>query len=204
MIISALDMLDGQKDTQEEICNLYRRKFDAITEEVFHREATEDGELEFFAGFDYPEFRGKVSAALDEVVLSMLHGSREAGDIECPHTDWHGKPTWLFATGGMSWGDSPTELSGAIEMLFYAGIADLTPEEAEEIWLAVAPRRGIVPSENDYRVAWVIDIPAGSPQEAAEKALEIQRDPESWATVFEVTDYRGKTTEIDLMGDDEE
>ena len=37
-----------------------------------------------------------------------------------------------------------------------------------------------------YRVIWTIDIEADSPQEAARKALKIQRNPKSTATVFEV------------------
>lgn len=39
-----------------------------------------------------------------------------------------------------------------------------------------------------YRVEWRIDIEANSPREAAERALEIQRDPESTATIFDVAD----------------
>lgn len=38
----------------------------------------------------------------------------------------------------------------------------------------------------EYRVTWVIDLYAGSPREAAELALEIQRDPVSIATIFDV------------------
>lgn len=38
----------------------------------------------------------------------------------------------------------------------------------------------------EFRVAWEIDIDADSPEEAARKALEIQRDPNSIATVFAV------------------
>jgi hypothetical protein len=37
-----------------------------------------------------------------------------------------------------------------------------------------------------YRVTWEIDIDAESPRQAAERALEIHRDPKSIATVFEV------------------
>jgi len=40
-----------------------------------------------------------------------------------------------------------------------------------------------------YRVTWVIDLEADSPEEAARKALEIQRDPDSTATVFEVQEH---------------
>lgn len=53
-----------------------------------------------------------------------------------------------------------------------------------------------------YLVKWEIDIDASSPREAAEKALEIQRDPEARAMVFEVTKRLGgpvvTTYEVDL------
>ena len=48
-----------------------------------------------------------------------------------------------------------------------------------------------------YRVTWVIDVEANSPTEAAEKALEIQRDPESVATFFTVREGK-TTTAVDL------
>ncbi len=37
-----------------------------------------------------------------------------------------------------------------------------------------------------YRVKWEIDIEADTAQEAAQQALDIQRDAESTATVFHV------------------
>lgn len=46
----------------------------------------------------------------------------------------------------------------------------------------------------DYRVRWEIDIDADSPREAAEKAREIQLDPESTAIVFEVSERYVTTT----------
>lgn len=51
----------------------------------------------------------------------------------------------------------------------------------------------------EYRVTWTIDIEAGSPIEAADKALDVQRDRMSIATVFEVKDEYGTTTEVDLL-----
>lgn len=39
----------------------------------------------------------------------------------------------------------------------------------------------------EYRVIWAIDIDAESPIEAAVKALMVQRDKNSSATMFEVT-----------------
>jgi len=50
----------------------------------------------------------------------------------------------------------------------------------------------------NYRVSWEIDIDADSPREAAERALEIQRRPDSTATVFTVRDETGESIEVDL------
>ena len=49
------------------------------------------------------------------------------------------------------------------------------------------------------RVRWEIDLDARTAKEAARKALRIQRNPESIATVFEVRDKR-KRFLIDLSG----
>ncbi len=38
-----------------------------------------------------------------------------------------------------------------------------------------------------YRVSWVIDLDATNPEAAAARALEIMRDTNSIATVFEVS-----------------
>ena len=38
----------------------------------------------------------------------------------------------------------------------------------------------------EYTVTWVIDLDADSPEDAARKALDVQRDPESIATCFDV------------------
>lgn len=50
----------------------------------------------------------------------------------------------------------------------------------------------------EYRVVWEIELVAGSPREAAQRSLEIQRDPSSTATVFEVYDEFGKRHRVDL------
>jgi hypothetical protein len=48
------------------------------------------------------------------------------------------------------------------------------------------------------RIIWEIDLDAESPRGAAEKALAIQRRPDSIATVFEVVDEVGNRTRVDL------
>lgn len=53
----------------------------------------------------------------------------------------------------------------------------------------------------EYLVTWTVQVTAASRQDAAEMALEIQRDPYSRATVFSVreTDAPEESTdEIDL------
>jgi hypothetical protein len=46
----------------------------------------------------------------------------------------------------------------------------------------------------EYIVEWAIDIDGDSPEAAARKALRIQRDPNSIATVFTVCEKRADGT----------
>jgi hypothetical protein len=50
-----------------------------------------------------------------------------------------------------------------------------------------------------FLVEWCIDIDAKTPEEAARRALEIQRNPASQAVVFDVTGENGETTRVDLL-----
>jgi len=51
----------------------------------------------------------------------------------------------------------------------------------------------------DYLVKWEMDIfDVSSPEEAAKKALKVQRNPESIATVFEVFEKGKLVAKIDL------
>ena len=54
-------------------------------------------------------------------------------------------------------------------------------------------------------VKWEIDIfDANTAQEAAQKALEIMRDPESVATIFDVHNLdTGRKTRVDVLEDEE-
>ncbi len=49
-----------------------------------------------------------------------------------------------------------------------------------------------------YTVTWTVDIDASCADEAATKALEMQRDPESIATVFEVRPFKEPPITVDL------
>lgn len=50
-----------------------------------------------------------------------------------------------------------------------------------------------------YTVQWEIELDAESSRDAAELALEWQRDPNGTATVFTVVDEEGNEEQIDLM-----
>lgn len=54
---------------------------------------------------------------------------------------------------------------------------------------------------SEYRVVWVIDVDADSPEDAAAYARDIQQNPDSIATVFQVTDTDGVIRVVDLRGD---
>ena len=57
---------------------------------------------------------------------------------------------------------------------------------------------------NNYRVYWAIDIEAENHEDAARQALEIQRDPDSIANVFDVIQRSGVSMQIDLTAIGEE
>jgi hypothetical protein len=49
-----------------------------------------------------------------------------------------------------------------------------------------------------YLITWQMELEAETPQKAALVALEIQRDPASTATVFDVYDFsKGTSTRVD-------
>lgn len=54
----------------------------------------------------------------------------------------------------------------------------------------------------EYRVTWVIDVDADTPEDAARKAREYQIDPDSTANVFDVVNREipeAKPVRIDLQ-----
>jgi hypothetical protein len=51
----------------------------------------------------------------------------------------------------------------------------------------------------EYQVTWKIEVEAESFEHAAQIALDIQRDPNSIATLFEVKDASGTIRELDMV-----
>lgn len=82
-------------------------------------------------------------------------------------------------------------------------IMRMTTAQADVATILQALRRLKRPlsASPEHRVTWTIDLSADTPRDAARRALEIQRDPASIATVFTVYEQRtGNTQTIDLGG----
>ena len=59
-------------------------------------------------------------------------------------------------------------------------------------------------TNGEYKVSWIIDVPASSPREAAKSAREVMYDlkkEDNLATVFLVESPDGSTNIIDLLGE---
>jgi uncharacterized Zn finger protein (UPF0148 family) len=60
----------------------------------------------------------------------------------------------------------------------------------------------MIEEAREYHVTWHAYVNATSSEEAAKKALKIQRDPESGAVLFEVRNQETmEITEVDLLAD---
>lgn len=59
---------------------------------------------------------------------------------------------------------------------------------------------------NTYYVCWEVTLDAEDARDAAQKALDMQRNPHSTATVFDVCEEHGQMQRIDLydVDDDED
>ena len=53
--------------------------------------------------------------------------------------------------------------------------------------------------EHEYTVTWEITVWATTPKIAAKEARNIQRDPNSIASIYLITDENGTGTMIDLL-----
>lgn len=71
------------------------------------------------------------------------------------------------------------------------------------VGLTVAPPRADSGDESLYRVVYVIDVNAPSPDDAARKTYGIMSDPSSQPPVLEVIDHVGNATKVDLSEEDE-
>ena len=67
--------------------------------------------------------------------------------------------------------------------------------------LSVEPPPKEKGTEPLYRVVYVIDVNAMNPRQAADRAYEIMRDPQSIRPVLDIIDSGGWQTRVDLSDD---
>ena len=64
--------------------------------------------------------------------------------------------------------------------------------------LAISPPHQEMGPQPLYRVVYTIDVNAVNARQAAERACEIMKDPQSMRPVLDVIDFRGRVMRIDL------
>lgn len=102
--------------------------------------------------------------------------------------------TWTVTTQRGSWDYEADDIPLALLMHDERFAGRYPDDEVLGVTAQPSPRA-------DYTVSWRIDVDAHSPREAAETARHVQRNPLSWATVFEVAGPDGTTVTIDLLED---
>lgn len=137
-IIDYVDLLDGEPDTLAAMYILIYEKINHMSEDDFRGYiADHTGEKP-----DPEELTEDATGLLASELYDMareLHDAsqspynREGTIITVPRSYWHGKPTKILTTGGMSGGDSPTELYNTMQGLYEAAILPLTYEEQGRI-----------------------------------------------------------------------
>lgn len=143
MLLYTVDLLDGMNDTLEELFKLYREKIDALTE-ADAEELTDEFNLDDFLpeGQTKLEYlKGILNRAYTDFTMQVCHYGREVDFIHPPRSAWNGSQTVLADTGGLSWGDAPTELFNNIDYLYRGGIFDISPDDEKRIAEAVNARR---------------------------------------------------------------
>jgi hypothetical protein len=92
-------------------------------------------------------------------------------------------------------GDQKRSLCAACEEVYTWGVQH---GRMSRTGLQIEPPPKESGPERLYRVVYVIDVNAPSPQQAAERAYEIMSDPASMRPVLDVVDAAGRCMRVDL------
>ena len=92
-------------------------------------------------------------------------------------------------------GDQKRALCAACEEVYTWGVQH---GRMSKVGLQIEPPPKEQGPERLYRVVYVIDINAMNPKQAAERAHEIMKDPQSMRPVLEIIDASGRQTRVDL------
>ena len=92
-------------------------------------------------------------------------------------------------------GDQKRALCAACEEVYTWGVQH---GRMSKVGLQIEPPPKEKGPERLYRVVYVIDINAMNPKQAAERAHEIMKDPQSMRPVLDIIDSGGRQTRVDL------
>lgn len=95
---------------------------------------------------------------------------------------------------------SPATLDEIAEVMAEAGLGPQSSES--DLQTETTPVSGPDAPASEWLVTWEINLTGNSAQEVAEHALQVMRDPDSIALVFDVYNAHGGCTQIDLLEDD--
>lgn len=110
----ALAILPKDRKPKFEEARTYIEKASAAD---FLRECAEEDirDIPYFGGEDLDDLRKALRAALSSLERAVNDWHREAATL-----DFGDKV--VYASGGLSWGDAPTELYEEMELLMWAGV----------------------------------------------------------------------------------
>jgi len=113
-----------------------------------------------------PLFSSNISGSIQVPALAFSGAMGNRPHYWIPHTEWEASLLAVRAASAAALDQSKNGERNHTDLAFYFGFS----------------------AEKTYRVVWAIDIEARDPVVAAATALKFQRDPESRATVFYVSE----------------
>lgn len=128
--MALVDVLDGSTPALEALRELYKARITRLSEK----------DLE-----EYVERTGMDALSPEELHVHLLDAASDVLDLAYdpvrdvalfspPRSEFMGKPSVVLVSGGMSWGDEPTQSYGVITKLDYTGVLD-SPSPSELLQL---------------------------------------------------------------------
>jgi hypothetical protein len=118
-LFTTVDLLDGEEKTIDGLMRLWRSRVDALSKENMDEDAIDRFNLDEDDDGKWLEAAKKIlHEDLDTILEAINEERRDASLWTPPRSEWNGKPTVILITGGMSYGDSPTDVADVIFQLY--------------------------------------------------------------------------------------
>lgn len=121
-LIAFVDLLDADSRTVRELCNIWTARIDNL--------CLSDS-ADYFDDYSTPEeLRDSLRSAAASIFSAVKTGNRFTSEFRCPGLLWRGKSRVLLMSGGLSWGDCPSDAYEQMSLLESYSISDpLLPSE---------------------------------------------------------------------------